>query len=99
MVVRVQERALSVITSNGVVTARGENTLSQRVRQLQAEAKGLAQEHVLALRAALETVEALSADIAHGGEAYPVGVRDIARRLAEDIGAKAQTLELLSGRR
>ena len=33
-----------------------------------------------------------------GGEAYPAGVRDIARRLAEDVGAKAQTLELLSGR-
>lgn len=99
MVMRVQERALSVVTTNGVVTPRPDNTISQRVRQLQAEAKGLAQEHVLALRAALETVEALSADIAIGGEAYPVGVRDIARRLAEDIGAKAQTLELLSARR
>lgn len=97
MVVRVQERALSVVTSNGVM--RAEDTISQRVRRLQAEAKGLAHEHVLALRAALQTVEALSADIAIGGEAYPVGVRDIARRLAEDIGAKAQTLELLSGRR
>ena len=99
MVMRVQERALSVVTTNGVVTTRPDNTISQRVRMLQAEARGLANEHVLALRAALETVEALSADIAIGGEAYPVGVRDIARRLAEDIGAKAQTLELLSARR
>lgn len=99
MVVRVQERALSVVTTNGVVTARAEDTISQRVRRLQAEARGLAHEHVLALRAALETVEALSADIARGGEAYPVGVRDIARRLADDIGAKAQTLEVLSTRR
>jgi hypothetical protein len=94
-----QERALSVVTTNGVVTPRADDTISQRVRRLQAEARGLAHEHVLALRAALETVEALSADIAHGGEAYPVGVRDIARRLAEDIGAKSQTLELLSTRR
>jgi hypothetical protein len=99
MTVRVQERALSVVTTNGVASGRAEDTISQRVRRLQAEAKGLAQEHVLALRAALETVEALSADIAIGGEAYPVGVRDIARRLAEDVGAKAQTLELLAGRR
>lgn len=99
MVVRVQERALSVVTTNGVATVRAEDTISQRVRRLQAEAKGLAHEHVLALRAALQMVEALSADIAVGGEAYPVGVRDIARRLAEDVGAKAQTLELLSGRR
>ena len=99
MVVAVQERALSVVTTNGVVTARAEDSISQRVRRLQAEARGLAHEHVLALRAALETVEALSADIAHGGEAYPVGVRDIARRLADDIGAKAQTLEVLSTRR
>lgn len=99
MGMQVQERALSVVATNGVVTARTDNTISQRVRQLQAEARGLAHEHVLALRAALKTVEALSADIAHGGEAYPVGVRDIARRLAEDIGAKAQTLEVLSTRR
>jgi hypothetical protein len=99
MVVHVQERALSVVATNGVATVRVDDTISQRVRRLQAEAKGLAREHVLALRAALQTVEALSADIAHGGEAYPVGVRDIARRLADDIGAKAQTLELLSTRR
>ena len=97
MVVQVQQRALSVVASRPL--ARPEDTISQRVRQLQAEARGLAHEHVLALRAALQTVEALSADIAQGGEAYPVGVRDIARRLADDIGAKAQTLELLSGRK
>ena len=97
MVVQVQHRALSVVPTQTAV--RSQDTISQRVRQLQAEARGLAQEHVLALRAALETVEALSADIAQGGEAYPVGVRDIARRLADDIGAKAQTLELLAGRK
>lgn len=96
MVVRVQERALSVVAMSPPATAA--DSISLRVKRLQAEARGLAREHVTALRAALATVEALSADIAAGGEAYPAGVRDIARRLAEEVGAKAQTLELLSGR-
>lgn len=98
MVVRVQERALSVVAMSTTPNFEAQDSISQRVRKLQAEARGLAREHVTALRAALATVEALSSDIAQGGEAYPVGVRDIARRLAEDIGAKAQTLQLLSGR-
>ncbi|HEX5377987.1 MAG TPA: hypothetical protein VFW47_05405 [Phenylobacterium sp.] len=89
---------MSVVAMSTTPNFEAQDSISQRVRKLQAEARGLAREHVTALRAALATVEALSSDIAQGGEAYPVGVRDIARRLAEDIGAKAQTLQLLSGR-
>lgn len=96
MGVQVQERSFSVVAI--APPADAAQTISQRVRSLQAEARGLAREHVAALRAAIKTVEALSADIAQGGEAYPPGVRDIARRLADEIGAKGQTLELLSGR-
>ena len=72
--------------------------LSARIHALQDEARRLAREHVAALGAALKAAEALSAEVARGGEAYPPGVRDIARRLAEEIAAKAQTLDLLSGR-
>ena len=98
MTIRTHERGLTVVTTNGVAVHRPDDSISQRVRRLQAEARGLAHEHVLALLDAIETVEALSADIADGGEAYPPGVRDIARRLAEDLATKAMTLEVLSGR-
>jgi hypothetical protein len=74
------------------------HTLADRVQRLQVEAKGLAREHVAALRDALADVERLAAEIAAGGEAYPAGVRDIARRLAEDSAARARTIATLAGR-
>jgi enoyl-CoA hydratase/carnithine racemase len=73
-------------------------TLSERIKALQAEARGLAREHVGALQAILSEVERLAKEIAEGGEAYPAGVRDLARRLAEDTANKAQTIEAISGR-
>ena len=42
--------------------------------------------------------EALSAEIAEGGEAYPAGIRDIARRLAEEVEAKVATIEAINSR-
>lgn len=77
---------------------QAEESTSQKVRRLQAEARDLAREHVGALRAALAEVEMLAVEISGGGEAYPPGVRDIARRLAQELGPKAQTLAVLSGR-
>lgn len=73
-------------------------TLSERIRRLQTEAKDLAREHIQALEAALDEVERIAAEIANGGEAYPPGVRDIAMRLAEEAHLKAQSLEALSQR-
>lgn len=76
-------------------TPRAVESLAERVRRLQAEAKGLARQHVQALEAALAEVEAIASEIAEGGEAYPPGVRDLARRLAEDCDIRAQTLEAI----
>lgn len=73
-------------------------TLSERIRRLQAEAKDLAREHIHALESALDEVERIAAEIANGGEAYPPGVRDIAMRLAEESHLKAQSLEALAAR-
>ena len=39
-----------------------------------------------------------STEIADGGEAYPAGVRDLARRFAEDTEARVQTLATIAGR-
>lgn len=73
-------------------------TVSQRVRALQAEARGLAAEHVQALIIVMAEAERLALEIADGGDAYPAGVRDIARRLAEDTGLKIGTIQAIGAR-
>lgn len=73
-------------------------TVAQRVRRLQTEARALAKDHVKALTAAMVDLERFAAEIAEGGEAYPPGVRDLARRLAEDLEARVQTLDALNQR-
>lgn len=73
-------------------------TVGERVRRLQAEAQHLARQHVQALTADLAAMGAAAAEIGAGGEAYPAGVRDLMRRLAEDCAARAQTLEALVAR-
>ena len=91
---------LSVVADNSADPARpaAPNDLSERIRRLQAEAKSLAREHIHALERALLEVERLSAEIADGGEAYPVGVREIARRLAAECEASGNTIKALAGR-
>lgn len=73
-------------------------TVSERVRRLQAEAKRLAKDHVKALTTAMVDLERLAAEIADGGDAYPPGIRDVARRLVEDLDARVQTLEAIVAR-
>ena len=75
-----------------------DQALSARIRALQAEAKGLAREHIAALEAAMGEVERLACEIAEGGDAYPAGVRDLARRVAEDCGLKVATIEAITER-
>lgn len=89
--------SLSVVSANIDTLPRSE-ALSARVKRLQAEARGLAHEHIAALVATLHEAEALAAEIAQGGEAYPAGVRDIARRLAEDVEMKVASIEAISSR-
>ncbi len=87
------------IVANNTLTADGRaESLSERGCRLQTEARTLAREHILALQGALISLENLASDIAQGGEAYPAGVRDVARRLADDCGARALTLEAITKR-
>ena len=72
--------------------------LSDQVRQLQAEAKRLAGEHIEILRANLLQTQRIADEIAQGGDAYPPGVRDLARRLNEDSVAKALLIEGIMAR-
>jgi hypothetical protein len=89
--------SLSVVANNDLNPAKPE-TVAERVRKLQAEAKQLAKDHIHALTAAMTEAERIAAEIAEGGDAYPAGVRDLARRFAEDADARVQTLEAITAR-
>ena len=69
--------------------------LCERIRRLQAEARSMAREHVAALEQALVGVSRLAAEIADGGEAYPVGARQMARQLIAECEGRAQTLDAI----
>lgn len=94
--------SLSVVADNDLKTAPRDSgrveTVAERVRRLQAEAKLLAKDHIRSLSAQLVAVEEMAAEIAEGGEAYPPGVRELAGRLVEDIEARVQTLEAIVSR-
>ena len=93
--------SLSVVADNDlktVIASPKSETVAQRVQRLQAEAKQLAKDHVKALASAMIELEQLAAEIAEGGDAYSPGVRDVARRLADDLDSRVQTLEAIVAR-
>ena len=91
--------SLSVVADNDLKTVLPKSeTVAQRVQRLQAEARQLAKDHVKSLTAAMVSLEEMAAEIAEGGDAYAPGIRDIARRLAEDLDARVQTLDAISAR-
>lgn len=91
--------SLSVVATNDLKTISPKTeTVAERVRRLQAEARQLAKDHVKALTSAMVELEQLAAEIAEGGDAYAPGVRDVARRLVEDLESRVQTLEAISAR-
>lgn len=73
-------------------------TIAERVKRLQAEARALALEEVEALERLLVEAAAKASEIASGGEAYPVGARELASRLAEDLPMKAETIKAIVSR-
>ncbi len=81
-----------------VVTPAFQETPSSRAKRLLAEAKAAALEHTAALEQALEAVAMLSAEIAEGGDAYPVGVRELSRQLSDESVSRLQTLNAIVNR-
>ena len=71
---------------------RKPETTAERVKRLQQEARMLAREQIEALEAQMLVVARQAEEIAMGGDAYPVGARELCRSLIEEIQAKAQTL-------
>ncbi|MFI4934880.1 MAG: hypothetical protein ACHP7N_09705 [Caulobacterales bacterium] len=82
-----------------VVPAANEpESATQRIKRLQSEARNLAHQQVEMLAAALTEVAHLAGEIAEGGELYPVGAREIARRLVEDASKQSLTLSAIIDR-
>lgn len=77
---------------------RAPETTSDRVRRLQMEARALAVEQVEALERVLKQAADMAREIADGGDAYPVGARELAGRLASDLPARAETLKAIVSR-
>jgi hypothetical protein len=74
---------------------RAPESTSERVKRLQLEARALAVEQVEALEAVLMQASKMAREIAEGGDAYPVGARELAGRLAADLPTKAETLKAI----
>jgi len=92
--------SLSVVADNDLKTILPAKTesVSERVRRLQAEARQLAKDHVKSLSRAMVELEQLAAEIAEGGDAYAPGIREVARQLVEDLDSRVQTLEAIAAR-
>jgi len=73
-------------------------TGAQRIRHLQHEAHVLAKEQVETFAHDLEAMVLRAAEIAEGGDAYPVGARELASRIADDLTQKALLLTALMNR-
>lgn len=73
-------------------------TTAERVKRLQAEARALAVEEIERLERLLREAGEAARAIAGGGDAYPVGARELGSRLADDLPAKAETLRAIAGR-
>jgi hypothetical protein len=73
-------------------------TTADRVKRLQLEARALAVEQIESLDRLLIQAADMAREIAEGGEAYPVGARELAGRLAADLPARAQTLKAVVNR-
>ena len=89
---------LSLVSDEVYQLGRKPETTSARVRRLQAEARILAREQIEALEKSMNGLAVQALEVAEGGDAYPAGVREVARRLADDFGSRCQTLAALSAR-
>ncbi|ATQ41491.1 hypothetical protein [Caulobacter mirabilis] len=91
---------LTIVSDNAstALTPVATEALRDRVKRLQNEARGIAREHVMALEHALVAVTQLAAEIADGGDAYPVGAREVARQLVGECAGRASTLDAILSR-
>jgi hypothetical protein len=73
-------------------------SIAEKMRRLRAEAQDSARTHAQAFVRALAELELLAEDIAQGGEAYPVGIRQAATRIGPDLAGARLNVTALLGR-
>jgi hypothetical protein len=72
-------------------------TIADKMKRLREEAQGHARVHAQDFVRALEALESLAEDIAAGGEAYPVGIRQAAKHIAPTLsGTRLNVTSLLA---
>lgn len=74
---------------------RTPETTSDRVKRLQMEARALALEEVEELARTLKAAADIAGRIASGGDAYPIGAREMASRLSSDLPARADSIRAI----
>jgi len=99
---------LTTVTDSGVEPGKsgvvdmgrggGGDVAAWRMRQLQFEARALGREQVEGLARDLGAMATRAAEIAGGGDAYPVGARELCSRLADELPRKVQLLLTLARR-
>ncbi|GAA0192822.1 catechol-2,3-dioxygenase [Brevundimonas nasdae] len=77
---------------------RAPETTGERVKRLQLEAHALALEEIEQLERLLLQAAEKAKEIAGGGDAYPVGAREIASRIAADLPTRAETIKTIVNR-
>lgn len=63
-----------------------------RVRRMQHETHLLAREQVLILTRDLSAMATRLSEVSESGDAYPVGVRELCSRLADELGLQGQAM-------
>ena len=91
---------LAVVANNPAteVEAPANEPLTARIRRLQAEARAMAVEHVKMLEASIVETARLAEEVAEGGDAYPVGVREMARQMVAESESRLLGLQSIMHR-
>ena len=74
------------------------DSLADRMERLRNDASTLASEHTNVFLQSLAETTALADQVANGGEAYHIGVREIARRAHADLASMVLSLRAVLGR-
>jgi hypothetical protein len=73
-------------------------TFAERMERVRADANRVAFEHTGLLLRTFEEAATLASEVANGGEAYHVGVRELARRAHIEMTASILNLRSIAGR-
>jgi hypothetical protein len=89
--------SLAIVAANPAPEAdnAANEPLTARNRRLQEEARNMAREHISQLEGSIAECARLAAEVSEGGDAYPVGVREMARQLVVDCETRLLGLQAI----